>query len=142
MDEHRTVSVSRTYVPNEYVVWLSPEDRERYEGVEREVIDELSRLPARARARASASRSSRRPEIEFRTDERLALGEFGIQARLVRAGDAASAAEQADHGHTMVYSTADARAGAAPEERAARARPRRCSSAEGKRYVDRRPAAR
>ena len=33
MDEHKTVSVSRTYVPNEYVVWLSAEDRERFEGV-------------------------------------------------------------------------------------------------------------
>ena len=42
MDEHRTVSVSRVYVPNEYSIWLSPEDRERYEGVEDEVIDELS----------------------------------------------------------------------------------------------------
>ena len=29
MDEHKTVSVSRTYVPNEYAVWLSPEDRSR-----------------------------------------------------------------------------------------------------------------
>ena len=29
MDEHRTVSLSRTYVPNEYVVWLSPDDRAR-----------------------------------------------------------------------------------------------------------------
>src|ERR687890_125594 len=42
MDEHKTVSVSRTYVPNEYAIWLSPEDRQRYEGVEQEVIDELS----------------------------------------------------------------------------------------------------
>src|SRR5206468_11942647 len=41
MEEHKTVSVSRTYVPNEYVVWLSPEDREPYQGVEPEVIDEL-----------------------------------------------------------------------------------------------------
>src|ERR1700733_15600841 len=41
MDEHRTFSVSRVYAPSEYVVWLSPEDRERYEGVEGEVIDEL-----------------------------------------------------------------------------------------------------
>ena len=41
MDAHRTVSVSRVYVPNEYSVWLSPEDRARYEGVEDEVIDEL-----------------------------------------------------------------------------------------------------
>src|SRR5208282_6299584 len=41
MDAHRTVSVSRVYVPNEYSVWLSPRDRDRYEGVEGEVIDEL-----------------------------------------------------------------------------------------------------
>ena len=41
MDEHRTASVSRTYAPNEYSVWLSPEDRARYEGVEHEVIEEL-----------------------------------------------------------------------------------------------------
>ena len=41
MDEHRTMSVSRVYAPNEYSVWLSPEDRARYEGVEHEVIDEL-----------------------------------------------------------------------------------------------------
>src|ERR687883_598438 len=38
MDEHKTVSVSRTYVPNEYAVWLSAEDHERFEGVEHEVI--------------------------------------------------------------------------------------------------------
>src|SRR3954451_11580036 len=42
MDEHKTVSVSRTYVANEYAIWLSPEYRQRYEGVEHEVIDELS----------------------------------------------------------------------------------------------------
>src|ERR1700738_2118836 len=42
MDEHRTESLSRVYVPNEYIVWLSPEDRERYEGVEESVVDELS----------------------------------------------------------------------------------------------------
>ena len=41
MDEHRTASVSRVYAPNEYSVWLSPQDRARYEGVEHEVIDEL-----------------------------------------------------------------------------------------------------
>ena len=42
MDAHRTVSVSRVYVPNEYSIWLSPEDRQRYEGIEEEVIGELS----------------------------------------------------------------------------------------------------
>src|ERR1035437_9739497 len=41
MDAHRTVSVSRVYVPNENSIWLSPQDRERHEGVEEEVVDEL-----------------------------------------------------------------------------------------------------
>ena len=106
MDEHRTVSVSRTYVPNEYVVWLSPQDRQRYEGVERDVIDELAAyLLEHARRERLALIS--RPVIEFRTDEQLSLGEFGIQARLVRVPeDQAAPAEAADHGHTMIYSTA------------------------------------
>jgi hypothetical protein len=106
MDEHKTVSVSRTYVPNEYVVWLGPEDRRRVEGVEQEVADELSAyLLEHARRERLALLS--RPQIEFRTDERLQLGEFGIQARLVRAAEhEPERAEQADHGHTMVYSTA------------------------------------
>jgi hypothetical protein len=110
MDEHRTVSVSRTYVPNEYVVWLSPQDRQRYEGVEQSVIDELGAyLLEHARRERLALVS--RPQIEFRTDERLALGEFGIQARLVQPAEPASQnapeARPADMGHTMVYSTSD-----------------------------------
>jgi hypothetical protein len=113
MDEHRTVSVSRTYVPNEYVVWLSPQDRQRYEGVEQSVIDELGAyLLEHARRERLALVS--RPQIEFRTDERLALGEFGIQARLVQpvqpaavGGSAVHEARPADMGHTMVYSTSD-----------------------------------
>jgi hypothetical protein len=114
MDEHRTVSVSRTYVPNEYVVWLSPQDRERYEGVEQSVIDELGAyLLEHARRERLALVS--RPQIEFRTDERLALGEFGIQARLVQpaepaahnAPEAPGAVGAGSMGHTMVYSTSD-----------------------------------
>jgi FhaA, N-terminal domain/FHA domain len=105
MDEHKTVSVSRTYVPNEYAVWLSPEDRERFEGVEHEVIDELSAyLLEHARRERLALIS--RPQIEFRTDDRLQLGEFGIQARMVRTAVEQDDAEQGDHGKTMVYSTA------------------------------------
>jgi Protein of unknown function (DUF3662)/Inner membrane component of T3SS, cytoplasmic domain len=105
MDEHKTVSVSRTYVPNEYVVWLSAEDREKFEGVEHEVIDELSAyLLEHARQERLALIS--RPQIEFRTDDRLDLGEFGIQARLVRTHEEEDDAQQGDHGQTMVYSTA------------------------------------
>ena len=110
MEEHKTVSVSRVYVPNEYVVWLSPEDRERFEGVEHEIADELGAYLLEHARREKLALVSR-PEVTFQTDEALNLGEFGIQARLVRAQPDAAGwagpAEQGDHGHTMVYSTSD-----------------------------------
>jgi len=131
MDEHKTVSVSRTYVPNEYAVWLSPEDRERLEGMEEEVIDELAAyLLEHARRERLALIS--RPQIEFRTDERLSLGEFGIQARMVRAHAEQDDAEQGDHGKTMVYSTAGRVQEELQEARSARAG-RAMVVAEGKR---------
>src|SRR5271155_1463562 len=86
MDEHRTVSVSRVYVPNEYSVWLSAQDRARYEGVEHEVTDELCAYLLEHARREDLILASP-PVITFHTDERLALGEFGIQARLVAAPD-------------------------------------------------------
>src|SRR5438105_4301448 len=83
MDEHRTESLSRTYAPNEFAVWLSPSDRARYEGVEHEVIDELCAYLLEHARREDLILSSP-PHIAFHTDDRLALGEFGIQAQLVR----------------------------------------------------------
>ena len=108
MDEHRTVSVSRVYVPNEYVVWLSPDDHKRFEGVEREISDELGAYLLEHARREKLALVSR-PQVTFDTDDALRLGEFGIQARLVRptAAEDHDGAEQADHGHTMVYSTSD-----------------------------------
>jgi Protein of unknown function (DUF3662)/FHA domain len=83
MDENKTTSVSRVYAPNEYSVWLSPKDRARYEGVEHEVIDELcAYLLEHARGEDLALAS--RPHVTFHTDERLKLGEFGIEARLAK----------------------------------------------------------
>ena len=107
MDEHRVTSISRTYVPNEYAVWLSPADREHFEGYEEELRAELAGyLLEHARSERVALLTA--PRIEFKTDERLRLGEFGIQARLVRpAADAGTAPSQGDYGHTMVHSTAD-----------------------------------
>jgi FHA domain-containing protein len=114
MDAHRTVSVSRVYVPNEYSVWLSPSDRERYEGVEHEVIDELCAYLLEHARRENLILASP-PYISFHTDERLSLGEFGIQARLARAGEQQDAhgvtqpphaPEPAQRGETMIYSNA------------------------------------
>ena len=108
LDDNKVVSLSRTYAPNEYVVWLSPKDREQFEGYEAELRRELSGyLLEHARRERIALLT--RPSISFETDEALRLGEFGIQARLVRSAedDDSEAPSQGDHGHTMVYSTSD-----------------------------------
>ena len=142
MDEHRTMSVSRVYAPNEYSVWLSPEDRARYEGVEHEVIDELcAYLLEHARREELILASS--PVITFHTDERLALGEFGIQAQLVRpaghsergprARPAPSREPIGEHGETMIYSTSARVRGPVAEAPGAAARRARCSWSAGRR---------
>ena len=41
MDDHRTVSVSRVYVPNEYTVYLSTQDREQFQSYEGSLRNEL-----------------------------------------------------------------------------------------------------
>ena len=41
MDDHRTVSVSRIYVPNEYTVFLSGSDRSQFASYERSLLDEI-----------------------------------------------------------------------------------------------------
>jgi Protein of unknown function (DUF3662) len=84
MDAHRTASVSRIYVPNQYTVWLSGEDRKRLEGYERSLEQELSAyLLEHARRHDYALLT--RPEVNLETDERLRLGEFGKARRPSRA---------------------------------------------------------
>jgi Protein of unknown function (DUF3662)/Inner membrane component of T3SS, cytoplasmic domain len=109
MEENQMVSVSRVYVPNHYRVYLSPGDREQFSSYEPALRKELSDyLLEHARQERLALTS--RPQIEFHTDERLELGEFGIQAQLLGApeeedeGGAAAAPSAGDFGHTMVYS--------------------------------------
>jgi hypothetical protein len=138
MDAHRTASVSRVYVPNEYSVWLSPEDRARYEGVEHEVIEELSAYLLEHARREDLIMASP-PQIDFQTDERLTLGEFGIQARLVRPVGHSDehrepALHQEEHGQTMIYSTS-ARVGGPVEEAQARRRAPRALLAVGSRRL-------
>src|SRR4051812_39576567 len=104
MEESQTVSISRVYVPNEYSVFLSPGDRAQFEGYEDALKKELSDyLLEHARNQGLALVT--RPQITFRTDERLGIGEFGIQAQLVRPPEEEGAEPvQGDFGNTMVYS--------------------------------------
>jgi Protein of unknown function (DUF3662)/FHA domain len=143
MDEHRTVSVSRVYVPNEYSVWLSPQDRARYEGVEHEVVGELAAYLLEHARREDLNLASH-PMITFHTDERLALGEFGIQARLATPtvrGERGEPSRPADpdpgqeHGQTMIYSTSRRVGGPLKEAHARRVSPRALLAVAGRRLI-------
>src|SRR5947199_6556686 len=106
MEEHKSLSVSRTYVPNEYHVFLSPRDRERFSAYESALAAELAAyLLEHARRERLALLS--RPVIEFETDDRLGLGEFGIQTRVVQPEDEPAEPERPESGRTMIYSGAE-----------------------------------
>jgi predicted component of type VI protein secretion system len=135
------------YVPTEYTVWLSPEDRDRFEGVEHEVIEELGAYLLEHARREDLILPSA-PAIAFDTDERLALGEFGIEARLVsgQAGEAgdvpagppprpAEAVADDEHGKTMIYSTSARVRGPLAEEPGRRRSPRALLVVGGKRLL-------
>ncbi len=82
MDEHRSVSVSRVYVPNEYTVYLSPDDRKQFDGYETALVGELQEyLAEHARREKYALLAT--PAVLVATDDDLAVGEFGIATRLV-----------------------------------------------------------
>jgi hypothetical protein len=102
MEEHKTVSVSRVYVPNHYIVFLGPDDREQFSSYEPALKKELSDYLLE-RARGEGLALTTRPQVEFKTDDRLAIGEFGIQAQLLGQPDGDAEPPQADYGHTMVY---------------------------------------
>src|ERR671928_341555 len=86
MQDNKTVSISRTYVPNQYLVYLSSQDRDQFEGYEDGVLKELSDYLLE-HARTEGLALVTRPTVEFRTDDRLALGEFGILTQLVGAAE-------------------------------------------------------
>jgi hypothetical protein len=116
MEDHKSHSVSRTYVPNEYRVYLSPRDREHFADFESARADELAGyLLEHARREHFVLLS--RPVIEFVTDARLGLGEFGIQTRAVTPEPEPDEEPEKD-GHTVVYGSAAAAAlQAEPESR-------------------------
>jgi hypothetical protein len=109
MDDHRNVSVSRVYVPNEYTIFLSPGDREQFSSYEAQLKDELQEyLAEHARRESYVLLSS--PRVELDTDEDLDVGVFGIATRMVQTGKAKAdePQSQAEPGATMVYKPAAA----------------------------------
>ena len=83
MDQHKVVSVSRTYVPNEYAVWLSPRDREQFEGYE----NSLHFSPRFSRfAEALAHELATRHRIDGGTVAEIGCGKADFLKLLCRIG--------------------------------------------------------
>jgi hypothetical protein len=107
MDDHRSVSVSRVYVPNEYTLYLSPQDRKQFDGYEGSLVGELEEyLTEHARREEYALLTP--PRVLVTVDDDLAVGEFGIATRMVAGEDAPKPEIEipADQpAQTMIYKT-------------------------------------
>src|SRR5438552_2987503 len=142
MDDHRSVSVSRVYVPNEYPSSRSPEDREQFASIEVSLREELQDYLAE-HARRERYVLLTPPRVKLESDADLDVGVFGIATRLVRGGKAApegAPPEQAAPGATMVYKPVatpppdEDGADAAPEP-AAEVRPAAALTIAGRRHA-------
>lgn len=103
MDDHRTVSVTRVYVPNEYTLYLSPSDREQFASYEAGLINELQEYLSEHAVRERYVLVSA-PRITIDTDADLEIGVFGIATRMVEPQDAESERRPAQTPPpTMVY---------------------------------------
>jgi Protein of unknown function (DUF3662)/FHA domain len=104
MEDHRVISVSRVYAPNEYTVYLAPSDREQFANYEDSLRSELQQYLAE-NARRERYELLSDPAVVFETDADLEMGEFGIATRMVQ-GAAPQPGEppsQPQPGATMVY---------------------------------------
>jgi hypothetical protein len=115
MDDGKTVSVSRVYVPNEYSVFLAPDDRDKFASYEESLIDELQQyLAEHARREEYALLSP--PKVILNSDGDLSVGEFGIATRMVQPSGGPKVPERAPSA-TMIYRpAAQPTQAATPEE--------------------------
>jgi hypothetical protein len=104
MDDHRNVSVSKVYVPNEYTVYLAPDDRAQFSSYETQLTDELGDYLAEHARRENYALISP-PRVLLETDADLDVGMFGIATRLAQIPQEAPPVldNLPERGATMVY---------------------------------------
>lgn len=88
MDDRVTRSVSQAYAPNEYAVYLSPEDREQFASFESALCAELAAYLGEHAARERLVLLGD-PRVTLETDDDLPVGTFGIASDLIAAPEAA-----------------------------------------------------
>jgi predicted component of type VI protein secretion system len=84
MEDHKTISVSRVYVPNEFTVYLASQDRESFASYESALVAELAGY-LEAHARGAGLSLVAPATVTLETDEDLRAGEFGIACRMAEA---------------------------------------------------------
>jgi hypothetical protein len=94
MDDHRTISIHRVYVPSVYTIYLNPADREQFTAYEAQMCSELEEYLVE-HARREGYTTASRPVVTLETEEDLHVGMFGIA---VEAGDEEELAAQPDAG--------------------------------------------
>jgi hypothetical protein len=81
MEEGRTVSVNRTYAPNEFRIFMGAEDHERFEGMKAQLEREFSELVIE-QAKHDRWNLMGMPKFSFLENERMGKGEFKVEASL------------------------------------------------------------
>ncbi len=106
MDEHRMVSVSRTYAPNDFTVHLSKDDTEAIQAYRSALRDELIQY-ASTHAQSKGYHLMTPPKIRFVTEDSLRFGEFGVTAKLTGGGGPREKDAPDDtSGQTRIFRTA------------------------------------
>jgi hypothetical protein len=107
MEAHQTISLAKTFVPNSYVVSLSPADYAQFEQYKRSLARDLAEAILGA-ARDRSFTLLAYPTVEIEEDEDISPGDLRVACALVDASGEEVPADEPERlgsietGHTMV----------------------------------------
>ena len=107
MEAHQTISLAKTFVPNSYVVSLSPSDHAQFEQYQRSLERDLAEAVLGA-ARDRGFTLLAYPTVEIEADEDVSIGDLRVACALVDASGEEVPANEPERlggveaGHTMV----------------------------------------
>jgi hypothetical protein len=90
MEANKAVGVREVWVPNRYVLVVSGEDRQRFQGAESALVRELETVVTEG-ARENGWGLVARPQVEFETDEGMKRGDLVVRAELTESTGRATA---------------------------------------------------
>ncbi len=105
MDEHRSTSVTRIYVPNEYTIYLASADRKQFEGYESSLVAELEEYLTEHAARESyaLAHAAARPLRDGRRPRRRRVRDRDAHGAVRAAAATRRPRKRAAAGATMIY---------------------------------------